>query len=54
METVMDQMEAILTKIDKLDDRVRSLERYVWAAVAVIGFLQFAAPYISRFLGATS
>lgn len=50
----MDQMEIILTKIDKLDERVRSLERYVWAGVGVIGFLQFAAPYIAKLIGGGS
>jgi predicted nucleic acid-binding Zn-ribbon protein len=48
METVMDQIEAMSSKIDKLDDRVRSLEKLIWVA---LGLLQFLAPYISQFIG---
>jgi hypothetical protein len=51
METVTDQVENILTKIDKLDDRVRNMEKYMWIAFGALGVLQFAAPYISKFLG---
>jgi len=54
VETVMDQVQAILTKIDKLDERIRSLERYVWTAVGVVAFLQFAAPYIMKFFSGAS
>lgn len=50
----MDQVQAILTKIDKLDERIRSLERYVWTAVGVVAFLQFAAPYIMKFFSGAS
>jgi len=51
METVVDQIETILTKIDKLDDRVRSLERYIYIAFGLLGALQFIAPYISKLIG---
>jgi hypothetical protein len=51
METVMDQIEAMSSKIDKLDDRVRSLEKLIWVALGCLGLLQFLAPYISQFIG---
>lgn len=51
METVMDQIENMSTKIDKLDDRIRSLEKYLWIAFGCLGLLQFAAPFISKFVG---
>lgn len=51
METVTDQIETMLTKIDKLDDRVRNMEKYLWIAFGMLGVLQFAAPYISKLIG---
>lgn len=51
METVMDQMQIMSSKIDKLDDRIRSLEKYIWIAFGSLGLLQFIAPYISKFVG---
>lgn len=52
METVMDQIETMSGKIDKLDERIRSLEKYIWIAFGSLGLLQFIAPYISKFVGA--
>ncbi len=51
MEIVVDQIETILTKVEKLDDRVRSLERLIYVALGCLGLLQFLAPYISQFIG---
>lgn len=53
MESVMDQIEAMSSKIDKLDDRIRSLEKYLWVAFGSLGLLQFFAPYLSQFFGVT-
>lgn len=51
METMTSQVKDILTKIDKLDDRVRNMEKYLWIAFGSLGVLQLAAPYISKFIG---
>lgn len=51
MEIVVDQIETMSNKIDKLDDRIRSLERYIYIAFGLIGTLQFVAPYISKLVG---
>lgn len=51
METAMEQIEAMSTKIDKLDDRIRSLEKYLWVAFGCLGLLQFLAPYLSNLFG---
>lgn len=51
METVVDQIETMSSKIDKLDDRIRSLEKYIWIAFGALGLLQFIAPIVSKFVG---
>lgn len=51
METVTDQIQTMLIKIDKLDDRIRNMEKYLWIAFGMLGVLQFAAPYINKFIG---
>lgn len=47
----MGQIDIILTKVEKLDERIRSLEKYIWIAFGAIGLLQFLAPIISKFVG---
>lgn len=47
----MDQIETMSNKIDKLDDRIRSLEKYLWIAFGSLGLLQFIAPFVSKFFG---
>ncbi len=50
----MDQIETMSNKIDKLDERIRSLEKYLWVAFGSLGLLQFIAPYLSKFVGTPS
>ncbi len=48
----MDQIDTILTKVEKLDERIRSLEKYLWVGIGCLGLLQFVAPYLIKLFGA--
>lgn len=51
MDMQMEQVKVILTKIERLDDRIRSLEKYMWIAFGALGLLQFVLPFAFKFFG---
>ena len=46
MENVREWREEVIEMIQKLDERVRKLERFIWIAFGALAVLQFVSPMV--------
>lgn len=46
MDNAQEQRTEMLELIQKLDDRVRKLERFIWIAFGALAVLQFVSPIV--------
>lgn len=46
----MSTSEQILQRLDKLDERIIKVERYIWMAFGALAVLQFVFPFVKKLL----